>query len=48
MPHGTKVARCVNKLREKGKSYGSAIAICQSSTKQSYKTGRKLARDKKK
>lgn len=41
MPKGTKVHRCVQKLRRKGKKYGSAIAICQKSTGQSYRTGKK-------
>lgn len=40
MPEGTRVHRCVDKLkRKKGKK--SAIKICQSSTNQSYHTGRK-------
>ena len=41
MPKGTKVHRCVSKVKASGKSTGTAIRICQSSTKQSYKTGRK-------
>lgn len=41
MPKGTKVHRCVGKVRRSGKSKGSAIRICQKSTGQSYKTGRK-------
>jgi len=41
MPRGTSVHRCVDKLKGK-KGIGSAIAICQSSTKQSYKTGKPL------
>lgn len=41
MPKGTKVHKCVDDLK-KSKSIGSAIAICQKSTKQSYKTGKKL------
>lgn len=41
MPKGTKVDRCYQKLKSsKGKS--SAAAICQSSTKQSLATGKKL------
>lgn len=44
MPKGTKVYRCVKKLTAKGRSKGSAIRICQSSTGQSYKTGRKPKR----
>ena len=41
MPKNTKVGRCVTKLKGKGKSKQSAIRICQASTKQSYKTGKK-------
>lgn len=41
VPKGTKVERCYTKLKgKKGKS--SAAAICQSSTRQSLKTGKKL------
>lgn len=40
MPKGTKVHRCVDKLRQ-SKKLGAAIAICQKSTGQSYKTGKK-------
>lgn len=43
MPENTRVKRCVKKVSKKKKhSKGSAIAICQASTKQSYKTGRTL------
>mgnify|MGYP005816281751 FL=1 len=43
MPKGsnTKVSRCVRKV-QKTKDKGSAIAICQDSTNQSYMTGKKL------
>jgi len=41
MPKGTKVYRCVQKVKKSGKSKPSAIRICQKSTGQSYKTGRK-------
>lgn len=41
MPQGTRVARCVRKL-EKRYPKGVAIAICQTSTRQSYRTGKKL------
>jgi len=40
MPKGTKVDRCFQKLK-KTKGKASAARICQSSTKQSLKTGRK-------
>lgn len=46
MPKGTKVHRCVRKLKKQGKSKSSAIAICQDSTKQSYRTGKKLKKSK--
>jgi ribosomal protein S7 len=42
MPKGTKVARCVTKVMKTGKKKGIAIAICQKSTKMSYKTGKKI------
>jgi len=43
MPENTRVKRCVKKVSKKKKhSKGSAIAICQASTKQSYRTGRPL------
>ena len=41
MPKGTKVHSCVQKVMKQGKSKVSAIKICQKSTGQSYKTGRK-------
>jgi len=40
MPKNSKVGRCVEQV-SKSKSKGSAIAICQKSTGQSYKTGKK-------
>ena len=42
MPKNTRVHRLADKLKRQGKSTGSAIAIAQSVTKQSYKTGRSL------
>ena len=42
----TRVRRCVYKLKKKHK-IGAAIAICQYSTRQGYKTGRKLRRKRK-
>lgn len=41
MPKGTKVESCYSKLKKK-KGKGSAAAICQASTGQSLKTGKKL------
>ena len=43
----TRVRRCVGKLKKKYK-IGKAIAICQYHTKQGYKTGKKLRRNKRK
>ena len=47
MPEGTRVHRCVDKLKS---SVGleHAIPVCQSSTKQSYQTGLELTGRKKK
>ena len=45
MPKGTKVHDCVDKLK-RSKGIGGAIAICQSSTNQSYATGKRLKRDR--
>ena len=39
MPKGTKVEKCYTKLK---KTKGESAAICQSSTGQSLKTGKKL------
>ena len=41
MPEGTKVHRCVDKVR-KTRPYGQAIAICQKATQQNYMTGKRL------
>lgn len=41
MPEGTKVARCVQKVKAKG-SGKNAYAICQASTGQSYATGKPI------
>lgn len=40
MPRNTKVAKCVSDVMKSGKSKGSAIAICQSATHQSYQSGK--------
>ena len=40
-PKNTRVFRCVQKVKKKN-DIGAAIAICQSSTKQSYRTGKTL------
>jgi len=43
MPANTRVKRCVKKVSKNKKySKGSAIAICQVSTRQSYRTGKSL------
>jgi len=51
MPKNTRVYRCVKAVHKstnkKGKprySYGDAIAICQTSTKQNYRTGASISR----
>lgn len=41
MPKGTRVFRCTEKLKRRYPK-GVAIAICQKSTKQSYRTGKKI------
>ena len=46
MPKGTRVHRCVQALSDKH-GYSGAIAICQKSTKQSYMTGKRRTRRKK-
>jgi hypothetical protein len=43
MPKGTKVHRCYESLRNKGASKGKAARICQSSTGQSLKTGKRTS-----
>ena len=45
MPLNTRAGRCVNKLKPIH-GYSKSIAICQKSTKQSYKTGNPLTKDK--
>ena len=45
MPAGTRVHRCVRKVKRKG-GVRNPIAACQKSTGQSYKTGKKLKRKK--
>jgi len=41
MPKNTKVGRCVEKVKSRGDKV-NPYAVCQKSTKQSYKTGRSL------
>ena len=55
MPKNTRVYRCVKAVHKstnkKGKprySYGDAIAICQASTKQNYRTGKRISISKSK
>lgn len=45
MPKGTKVYKCVEKLKPKMGS--KAYPICQKSTGQNYKTGKPLRRKRK-
>lgn len=40
MPENTRVHRCVEKVKKDGHDEGSAIAICQKSTGQSFATGK--------
>lgn len=47
MPKGTKVAKCVEKVKKSG-SKVNAYAVCQKATGQSYATGKKLPAKKKK
>ena len=41
MPKGTRVARCVTKVKKSGRDV-NPYAVCQASTKQSYATGKKI------
>jgi len=41
MPRGTRVERCVRKVKKSGRDV-NPYAVCQASTKQSYATGKKL------
>lgn len=41
MPKNSKVGRCYDKLVRSGASKGKAARVCQSSTGQSLKTGKK-------
>lgn len=47
MPKGTKVHKCVQKVKKKGRG-ANPYAVCQKATGQSYKTGKKLKRRQKK
>ena len=47
MPQGTRVAKCVNKLKIKHASV-NPYAVCQSATHQSYATGKKIKTTEKK
>ena len=42
MPKNTRVHRCVDALKKAKEKSGSAFAVCQASTNQSYATGKKL------
>jgi hypothetical protein len=41
MPQGTRVKRCVKKVKKSGRGV-NPYAVCQASTQQSYATGKKL------
>ena len=45
MPKGTKVERCVRKVKAKGGKV-NPYAVCQASTGQSYRTGKKIRKKK--
>ena len=45
MPKGTRVAKCVEKVKKSG-SKVNPYAVCQASTGQSYKTGKPLRKKK--
>jgi len=45
MPKGTKVSRCVEKVKKSSRGV-NPYAVCQASTGQSYATGKKLRRKK--
>ena len=45
MPKGTRVAKCVEKVKKSG-SKVNPYAVCQASTGQSYKTGKSLRKKK--
>jgi hypothetical protein len=44
MPKGTRVSRCINKLKKSNRGV-NPYAVCQASTKQSYATGKSLKED---
>lgn len=46
MPKGTRVHRCVDRLKARG-APGNPYAICQAATKQSFATGKPLRRARK-
>ena len=46
MPKGTKVHKCVEKVKKSGKGV-NAYAVCQASTGQSFATGKPLKKKKK-
>jgi len=47
MPKGTRVSKCVTKVKKDGKGV-NPYAVCQAATGQSYQTGKKLPAKKKK
>lgn len=47
MPKGTKVARCVEQVKAKGKG-PNPYAVCQASTGQSYATGKPIRKQERK
>lgn len=47
MPKGTRVHRCVQKVKAKGGKRTNPYAVCQKATGQSYRTGKALRGKKK-
>jgi hypothetical protein len=45
MPKGTRVARCVSKVKASGGKV-NPYAVCQKATGQSYQTGKRLKKKK--
>lgn len=51
MPEGTRVSKCVKKVKAKNKGQKKKVnpyAVCQASTKQSYATGKSLKKKSRK
>lgn len=44
MPKGTRVHRCVSKVKKEASGMVNPYAVCQAATKQSFKTGKPIMR----